>query len=584
MKLIVSIIFLSLTIHVQGQKLRVNGKYLEDAVNDNVILRGIGLGGWMLQEPYMLQLSGIAANQQQIRDRIKELAGDEKTAKIYQSWLANHCTKTDIDSLASWGFNAVRLPMHFNLFTLPIEKEPRKGKNTWLKEGFRLTDSLLSWCAANKIYLILDLHAAPGGQGNDVAISDRDTAKPSLWQNELNKQKTVALWEKLAERYANSDWIGGYDIINEPNWGFQDKSDKNGCAEKLNAPLKKLLQDITKAIRKKDQQHIIFIEGNCWGNNYDGIFPLWDNQTVISFHKYWNVNTPASIQKFLDYREKYTAPIWMGESGENSNAWFTDAVKLLEEHRIGWTWWPLKKLGINNPLQVKTNKGYQQIIDYLKGKAPKPSKEQAFAALMQLTKDLNIRNNIYRVDVIDALFRQVHTTEVIPFKNHSINSNAVLFAVDYDLGRLDYAYHDSDAGNYWVSTSSRTDWNKGWQYRNDGVDIETCSDSISNGYSVGWIIPGEWMQYTVYSPEETNYDIQIRSASKEKDAAAEIDINGNMKMVKLPFTGDHANWQTTTVRNLKLNKGWNKIRVKAITGGYNLNYLRFIETNLAIKQ
>ncbi|HEY0354781.1 MAG TPA: cellulase family glycosylhydrolase, partial [Flavisolibacter sp.] len=106
------------------------------------------------------------------------------------------------------------------------------------------------------MYLILDLHAAPGGQGNDLAISDRDPSKPSLWQSEANQQKVIALWKKLAERYKDEEWIGAYDIINEPNWGFEDEKDFRGTAENKNEPLKKLMVDITKAIREVDRNHI----------------------------------------------------------------------------------------------------------------------------------------------------------------------------------------------------------------------------------------------------------------------------------------------------------------------------------------
>src|SRR5690606_22837812 len=123
-------------------------------------------------------------------------------------------------------------------------------------------DSLLAWCKANKMYLILDLHATPGGQGNDLNISDRNPDKPSLWESEANQQKMIALWRKLAEKYKDEPWIAGYDIINEPNWGFESKEDSKGIAEKGNVPLRKLMIEITKAIREVDQKHIIIIEGN----------------------------------------------------------------------------------------------------------------------------------------------------------------------------------------------------------------------------------------------------------------------------------------------------------------------------------
>src|SRR6516162_6530815 len=157
-----------------------------DGQQHEITLRGMGLGGWMLQEGYML---GVRSNgtQHSIKARITDLVGKEDCDKFYQLWLQNDMTRDDVDLLARCGFNSIRLPMHYNLFTLPIEDEPVPGQNTWLTTGFELTDHLLSWCKANRIYVILDLHAAPGGQGKDANISDYDPAKPSLWESEANR-------------------------------------------------------------------------------------------------------------------------------------------------------------------------------------------------------------------------------------------------------------------------------------------------------------------------------------------------------------------------------------------------------------
>jgi len=583
--LAVTIFILTCTLTVAQGFLKVKDTGIYNGSGQEIILRGMGLGGWMLQEPYMMKLSGVATAQYDIRKKIAELIGESNTDKFYDAWLANHCTKADIDSLAAWGFNSVRLPIHYNLFTLPIEKEPVKGNNTWLPRGFELTDKLLNWCKANHIYLILDLHAAPGGQGNDNAISDRDTLKTSLWQSEANKEKTIALWQKLATRYAKEEWIGGYDLINEPNWGFQDAGDKNGCAEKNNIPLKALLKDITAAIRKADKQHIIFIEGNCWANNYDGIFPLWDDNMVISFHKYWNYTNQGSIQKFLDYRQTFNVPVWMGETGENSNAWFTDVVSLLEKNKIGWAMWPLKKSGLNNPLQVRIDRGTQQIFDYWKGNAASPSAATAFKSLMQFAKNTHIKNNIVHHDVVDAMIRQVRSADAIPFKQNIIKTNKILFATDYDIGRSGVAYHDKDSAEYWVSTTKRTPWNSGGQYRNDGVDIELCRDAVSNGYNVGWIETGEWLQYSIYLPVEGVFDVNIRSASKGIEGKVKLLINDAFATedILLPQTGEIQNWKNTILKSVKLNRGWNRLRVLATTGGFNLNYLQFIHTNNTAK-
>jgi endoglucanase len=263
--LVLIIACLHTTAFTQG--LKTSGKKIIDASGTEVILRGMGLGGWMIQEGYMMETGSFAGPQWQLKAKIEALIGKDNTTAFYDAWHANHCTERDIDSLASWGFNSVRLPMHYNLYTLPIEDEPVPGNNTWLTKGFAMTDSLIKWCAARHIYVILDLHAAPGGQGRDANISDYNPAKPSLWESEANKEKTIALWRKLAERYVNEPWVGGYDLINETNWSFTAGGNANGCSETSNAPLRQLLVNITNAIREVDKTHMIIIEGNCWGGN-----------------------------------------------------------------------------------------------------------------------------------------------------------------------------------------------------------------------------------------------------------------------------------------------------------------------------
>jgi len=374
--------------------LRVEGKQIVNEKGENVLLRGIGLGGWMLQEPYMLQLSKVAGTQTEIKSRISELIGKKNCEEFYKSYLNNMITEKDIDSLKKWGFNSVRLPMHYNLFTLPVDKEPVAGQNTWLETGFKLTDNLLSWCKKNKIYLILDLHAAPGGQGNDRPIADVDTLKPNLWNSEENQKKTIALWRRLSVRYKNEEWIGGYDLINETNYKLEG-----------NESLKKLFLAITQKIREVDNKHIIFIEGNQFANDYTGLTPPWDNNMVYSFHKYWNATTVETIQKYLDIREKYNVPFWMGESGENTNEWFRAVINLLETNNLGWSWWTVKKIGSERSLMtISKPAGYQKVIDYWSGKGVKPAVEEAKTSFMQLAENVKIEKCKVNYAVINALF------------------------------------------------------------------------------------------------------------------------------------------------------------------------------------
>jgi endoglucanase len=553
--------------------LRAEGKKIANDKGENVVLRGIGLGGWMLQEGYMLRING-QGQQNKIRSRIAELIGETKTLAFYDSWLSNNTRKIDIDSMKAWGFNSLRLPMHFNLYTLPIEKEPVKGENTWLEKGFQLTDSLLAWCKANQIYLILDLHAAPGGQGNDLNISDRDESKPSLWENEENQEKTIALWKKLAERYANEPWIAGYDILNEPNWGFEDlTNDKNGLKEKKNEPLRKLMMDITKAIREADKKHIIIIEGNGWGNNYNGIFPIWDSNMVLSFHKYWNYNTQSSIQHILDARDKYNVPVWLGETGENSNVWFADAIHLLETNNIGWSWWPLKKMGNNNPMQILSNPNYDKILDYWSGRGPKPTEEEAYDGIMKLAFAAKLENTIIKRDVIDAMFRQPFANNTTRFKPNLINKGTALNAVDYDLGRNGIAYFDNDTADYHVSTGKRSSGNRGNAYRNDGVDIRT--DSVTkNTFYVTNFEKGEWLQYTLNVSKKGVYNLKLNCVSKNHDGKLSLVINDStLASIDVKESNE---WQIVELKEVHL-KGNNKLRIIVDEGNFDLKSIEFVK-------
>ena len=352
-------IFFSFQINAQG--LRTLGKKIINSKGEEVLLKGVGLGGWMLQEGYMMNSSGGADTQHEFIENLNALIGEEETEVFYTNWRKNFVTKRDIDSIAKWGYNSVRLAMHYNLFTKPIEDEPVQGENTWLNTGFEMVDELLTWCEENQIYLILDLHAAPGGQGKDAAISDYDADKPSLWESEFNKSKTVALWGKLAERYKDKEWIGGYDLINEINWPIDG------------SVIRDLYVRITNAIRAHDQNHILFIEGNWFANDFTGLTPPWDSNLVYSFHKYWTYNDTASIQWVLDMRNQHNVPLWMGESGENSNVWYTEAINLFEDNNIGWSWWPWKRIEtIVSHFSINSNQKYEAIINYWKGEGARP--------------------------------------------------------------------------------------------------------------------------------------------------------------------------------------------------------------------
>ena len=116
-KIIITLpLLLSFAAFAQGF-LHRDGQKIVDGTGKNIILRGLGTGGWMVQEGYMLQTQPFASPQYVIRQKIQDVIGEEATKEFYAAYKANGITKRDVDSLAAWGFNSIRLPMHYNLYT-----------------------------------------------------------------------------------------------------------------------------------------------------------------------------------------------------------------------------------------------------------------------------------------------------------------------------------------------------------------------------------------------------------------------------------------------------------------------------------
>jgi len=416
------------------------------------------------------------------------------------------------------------------------------------------------------MYVILDLHAAPGGQGFDQAISDYNPDLPSLWESQANRDKMVALWGRIAEHYKDEPVIAGYDLLNEPNWNLNQGQE-----------LRELYGDVTDAIRAVDQTHILFIEGNWFANDFTGLTPPWDDNLVYSPHKYWSFNDQASIQWVLDMRNEFNVPLYLGESGENSNVWFKDAIALLAEHNIGWAWWPMKKIeSVAGPLSVEKTEGWNQLLSFWRGGGPAPSSTEAYDILMDLTEKLKIENCRFQEDVIDAMFRQQNSSETLPFVQNTVPG--IVFATDFDLGGSGQAYFDVDDANYQVSTGDFTAWNNGWAYRNDGVDIEICQDDTNtNGFNVAWTETDEWIKYTLNVSTAGVYDLHLRTAATNNlgSISFEVDESRATDPFPVPNTNDFQNWTTLVVPDVILNEGLQEISCHINNGGFNLSSFDF---------
>ncbi len=534
-----------------------SGKFINDQGNE-VLFKGIGLGGWLVPEGYMLHTPGFGFPSS-INAQIVDVIGESKAKNFWQKYRQNYVNRKDIEIIASWGFNSIRLPFNYRLIS------PEDQPGVYLEEGFAVIDSLIEWCRDNRMYVILDMHCAPGGQ-NAGNISDSDGIEARLWTEPANQDRTVEIWQRIAARYRNDTTVVGYDLLNEPVLPSGHSATE----------LRSLYMRITTAIRQVDKNHIIFIEGNWYGTDFTSLTPPWDTNLSYSFHKYWSETGVNTIQSYLNMRKTYGTPLWMGESGENSNHWFASTVKMLEENDVSWCWWTHKKFEtITSPYSAKLPDGFQTLVDYWNGTGTKPSKTYAEAVLLQFADNLKYEKCDFRPDVLQALLNPEFLTKNTPYKNLEIPGK--INCVDFDFGGNEVAYYDTEYER--TRWDVYNPWNTGHQYRNDGVDIEESKDKNGAKYSVGWIDRGEWLKYTVKVKNSAVYDVVVRFASAQDGGQLQLFIDDQpvTDIITLNKTGGWYNWDTITIKDVTIQGGTRELTLKFINGGFNINQLEFIK-------
>jgi endoglucanase len=115
---------------------------------------------------------------------------------------AGFIRRSDIDRIAAWGMDHVRLPVDYPI----LEDDARPG--VYKEEGWRYIDDCLAWCEAAGLGLVLDLHRAPG---YSFATLDRNT----LWTDPGAQDRFVALWEAIARRYRSVGDRLWFELLNE---------------------------------------------------------------------------------------------------------------------------------------------------------------------------------------------------------------------------------------------------------------------------------------------------------------------------------------------------------------------------------
>jgi endoglucanase len=364
---------------------------LRDGRDQPVLLRGVGLGNWLLPEGYMWKFEAdFVQSPRQIEAFVIDLVGPEHAELFWREFRDRFIAEADIAQIAVEGMNHVRLPINSRVVMA--------DDGALLPAGLALIDRLIAWCRAHGLWVVLDLHGAPGGQ-TGTNIDDSPNGVPELFTDSRYREQTVALWEALARRYRDETVVAGYDLLNEPL--------PNEYQHMYSAELVALYRDLTAAIRNIDSDHLIIYEGTHWATNWSIFTEVWDANSMLSFHKYWTAPDRPSIQTFLDAARELELPIYMGEGGENTVGWLQTAFRLYEDNDISWNFWPWKKIDTHSsPCSVTSPAGWADILAYSRGDGPPPPSDNAWGTLCALLDAMELERCTYRPEIVSALVRR----------------------------------------------------------------------------------------------------------------------------------------------------------------------------------
>lgn len=506
-----------------GGFLHTRGQDMVDAEGNVVLLRGVGLGNWLLPEGYMWKFGDAGDRPRRIEALVEAMIGTEAAEDFWLRFRRNYITEVDIRRIGELGFNSVRPALNARRFLT-------EGDNPeYVPEGFQLLDNLIEWCKKYNLYVIIDMHGAPGGQ-TGANIDDSAADRPELFTEPENQQRLIDLWVKIADRYKDEPTVAAYDLLNEP------LPERTGAAEKYKHLLEPLYKRITAAIRTVDKKHMITLEGCNWANDWSVFGEPFDDNVFYQFHYYcWNrVETLNSIDHFLARREALNTPVWVGETGEKNNTIYWGTTQYFEANNIGWSFWPWKKMDTTNtPYSIKRPAGWDAVAAFSRG-GEKPSRQAAQKALNELLENIKLKNCVYFPDVVNAIFRRV------PGRVEAENYG-----------------HQGEGKSYFVQdTSNRSEY-----YRTSEPVPVIAADERGEDKSIR-LRAGEWAAYTVSSLKSQPYRGTVRVKAETLLASF---VFGGGKQDKT-FTLTDTDWKVLELGRVMLSESENRLELKVRQG------------------
>ncbi|MGE5280409.1 MAG: CARDB domain-containing protein [Deltaproteobacteria bacterium] len=332
-----------------------------DGNGDELVLNGVNLGGLFVIEPWMTGLGTSddppLEDDWSIRQALAGRFAPDEAEALLKAYQEAYVNTFDFDKLLEMGVTLVRLPFYY--------RNLQDDDGNWIRDDagnidFGALDRIVDALSDRGIYVLLDMHGAPGLQSAEATTGRKDFNKLFAEDGEVYRERTVDMWTRVAEHYKDNPWVLGYDLLNEPIGA---------------APYPALLADlydrIYKAIRTVDARHLIVMEGMwypdptdpepdpakkrevvdwdtlpvpatmSWTNvMYEFHFYLWGHdEDVIEHEIFINRKTSDAALK----QPVYDVPVLIGEFyGFNIKTIWEYYIANFSSRKWSWTSWTYK--------------------------------------------------------------------------------------------------------------------------------------------------------------------------------------------------------------------------------------------------
>ena len=297
---------------------------------ETVKLRGTNLGGWMLHENWLDGMdSSELPDDITMRNTLASRFGVATANRLIAAFEDHWITELDLDNIRALGLNVVRVPFSY--------RNVMDANFNWRSDAFTQLDWIVDEAWKRGIYVILDLHGAPGGAS--PFMSSGIVGGGALWTDVNLQNAATEIWTRLAQHYAGHPGVAAYDLLNEPVppshhavWSLYDR--------------------FYDAIRAVDAEHVVMMEGAGGagvGGSYWSVDTLpapaswgWTN-VAYQTHAYaldGGTGAEGTAQWQVTQLGFHGVPILIGEFNLGDRELF--GVQLWDDNNLNWTSWTYK--------------------------------------------------------------------------------------------------------------------------------------------------------------------------------------------------------------------------------------------------